>query len=92
MKNPFEVSRYTHPSCSDGLKVGPFDFKLHRDIVEQEWKNQKAKSGTRLGGSNMRPIFYTNSPYGESILILAAMCRPHMADEILAYIATSVKA
>lgn len=74
------VSRYsktdpiTGMPSGDHLRVGKHDLCAFSDIVNAEHERAKAEC-PRNPAFNMRPMFYTGSPFGAEILQLARQVR-----------------
>jgi len=65
LANPLDPAR---PS-GDFLRVGAVDIGAFRDLVDAEFQRANGRA------YDMRPMWYTGSPYGAEILELARMVR-----------------
>lgn len=85
------VARYckrlsdARPRAGDLLKVGPFEFGEHRDLVQAEYDRAKAEHPENPA-YHMRQLFRSGGADGVEILKLAMIARPHMRAEIAAYL------
>ena len=74
------VERYSRylsefrPRSGDYLKVGDVDLGDFKDLVDWEYNRAKAEHAENPA-FNMRPMWYTGSPYGQEILDIAKMVR-----------------